>query len=467
MEKQNKKKFNNTKGIALLLIFISVIACFFGMTGPLVGHAEKVLYSPALTDLQKSEDFNIENYPKLENDYSLQVITIAESANQELFLYVYQPCADSSIVATCINMSLDNSTFDPYLYELELINHESTIFKYKVKDFVVKDIPIRIYDIVSIYREFNSSIDVDLSDDNDNTIDEVSYKVGKMWGAQNSGKDIVYSCYETEVITITDKLVGFVYYPDGFHLFQSTSCHSHFVAFSTDREIEKLLGAKVYYKSQSHDYRYQNTGVGFPTSSDTFGDIEDNYADLKYTDKTSYTSDDLVGNQHVFEWNRVQSILDFSNDVEFDYTYTMGLFNVSTSSKMTDEDKAKLNKYQWVLRFAETEYVRTNVGTVQKSSKTIVGDVSILELTFITNGQTFDLGVVDNKQSGSGDSLNNVKGSLSLSWWVYILIALFALILISPLMPGIFNLIFKLIKYIFKGLWWLITAPFSLFKKGD
>ena len=45
---------------------------------------------------------------------------------------------------------------------------------------------------------------------------------------------------DIETITITDKFVGFVRYKDGFKLYVG-ACDSHFVAFNTDKPIDKLL----------------------------------------------------------------------------------------------------------------------------------------------------------------------------------------------------------------------------------
>ena len=63
-------------------------------------------YTTALEDLSTDENFNPENYPVIEDDYSLQVIQIAESSEKQLFVYVYQPCADFlDLRASSINIS--------------------------------------------------------------------------------------------------------------------------------------------------------------------------------------------------------------------------------------------------------------------------------------------------------------------------------------------------------------------------
>ena len=50
--------------------------------------------SGVLEDLSKDVSFNTENYLSNAKDYSLSVIQLAESADKELFIYVYQPSGD-------------------------------------------------------------------------------------------------------------------------------------------------------------------------------------------------------------------------------------------------------------------------------------------------------------------------------------------------------------------------------------
>ena len=53
--------------------------------------AESVTYTNVLEDLRKDSSFDTGNYPANTTDYTLQVIQLAESADRELFVYVYQP----------------------------------------------------------------------------------------------------------------------------------------------------------------------------------------------------------------------------------------------------------------------------------------------------------------------------------------------------------------------------------------
>ena len=88
-------------------------------------------------------------------------------------------------------------------------------------------------------------------------------------------------------------------------------------------------------------------------------------------------------------------------------------------------------------------------------SSTIVGDVTILRLKFETDGVTYNLGVIDNKQSGDPDTPINEEHynfePTDLLKIILIIIALvLLLIILAPILP-----------YIIKFVIWLITLPFK------
>ena len=89
--------------------------------------------------------------------------------------------------------------------------------------------------------------------------------------------------------------------------------------------------------------------------------------------------------------------------------YSGTILDVSTASVLTESSMQALKNKQWVLRFAETEernWVDINSGAYEYYS-TLIGDVSILRLKFITDDDTYNLGVVDNKQTGGDEPMND------------------------------------------------------------
>lgn len=430
---------------------VVLIACIIlsSIHIPVIVKAENTSYSEVLEDLQKDSSFDESYYPVNSTDYSLQLIQVAESSDKELFLYVYQPSEKTKdFKASSINISTTiNDNISYYNYKLDFINSSDVFYKYKVNNFEVKSDNVRYYAISSIYRPFDETIDTQAS--GNNVVTEKDYPVNKQYCfGEINGKPYV-NCVDIETIVVTDKFVGFVRYNDGFKLYIG-ACDSHFVAFNTDKPIDKLLEADVYYTMQDYSWSY----VPFVGEKETFGDKSDNYAYLKYTDKVEHSGGGLFAG--TYTWDRIQTVDDFIATENREQIYHGAILDVEISSKLTDEALTELKGKKWVLRFAETSYSFNSSTTGSSTSfSTIVGDVTILRLKFETDGITYNLGVIDNKQTGSNTPSNETNISFSFNKKrgkkiYYILILILCIILLWPVLP-----------YIVKGIIWLIKAPFK------
>ena len=201
-----KNRQIRSKSIIVFIILLMLVIAVIGGRGINSAFADTSNYSDVLSDLREDNSFDISAYPDAPRDYSIRVIQIAESTTGELFLYTYQPCQNvRKLIATEINMSLtdkmggklDNgeelSPADrPKSYKLELLNSDSVFCKYKVKDFNVSRDNIRYYNIASIYRDYIDGIDKQTG--NDNTINSVSFKVGKLYVAITDNGTVKYYC---------------------------------------------------------------------------------------------------------------------------------------------------------------------------------------------------------------------------------------------------------------------------------
>ena len=406
--------------------------------------------SGVLEDLSKDVSFNTENYPSNAKDYSLSVMQLAESTDKELFVYVYQPSGDK-VRASSINISTTiNDEISFFNYPLELLNFEGTLFKYKVTNFEVKKDPVRYYAISSIYRPFDAGIGDKKS--GNNTINEVNYAVNKQYCfGEINGKPYV-NCIDIETIVVTDKFVGFVRYPDGFKLFTGAgACDSHFVAFNTDKPIDKLLEADVYYTTQkvSYDFFTEDSPFGIK-----FGDSKtDNYAYLKYTDKVEHTGGGFFAG--TYKWDRIQSVDDFIKTEDRTTVYYGAVLNSKVSSKLSDEALNDLKGKKWVLRFTETSYNKApksgmGAATYYHAGTTMVGNVTILRLKFETDGITYNLGVIDNKQTGSTEPSNStdikVEPNATGKGIIYLILFVLLLVLLAPLLPYVLNVIILIVS---------------------
>lgn len=401
-----------------LTLFLAMCLCICCSCVCAVAYAEVDVFTNVLDDLHADESFDEADYPYKANDYSLQVITIAESTSDELFVYVYQPGgAATDVRASLIHLSqgkgyklVDGQKVPDLSYvvhKLTYINSEGVFYKYKVNDFVIEDVRLRQYEISEICRPFIVGVDEPAT--GGNTITEVPFAVSKRFAlGVEDGKFVAYSS-DIQTIKITSKFVGFVRYPNGFQLLASGACDAHFVAFDTDRRIDELLEADVYFKTQSCTESYG----GLSQIDPAFDGIKPNYVYLKNDQDVEFAAPGWFGK--TYTWKRIQTVTDFvENVVNKNEVYSGVLFNGTVSNfEITENAKAELKNKKWVLCFAETPYVYIPGSTtypITTISYTIVSDVSILRLQFKTNGKVYNLGVIDNHQSGSRDPINRPGG---------------------------------------------------------
>ena len=450
----------NKSVFTYVLLFFCVFSFFFSIpTFCAYAEEKEIQYSNVLDDLKSDETFKAEDYPQIADDYSLKVIQIAESVNNELFVYVYQPSGNTKgILATSINISTTNFKKDYQNYSLSLIGSEDVFYKYIVNDITLKQDDIRYYEISSIFRSFNDSIDTDTKDENGNTISEVAYAVGKQYVVSGTGENITYVCYDLDYVQVTDKYVGFVRY-DGkkrpLFINKYEYCDSHFLAFSTDKQIDKLLEADVYFKHQWSRYMDRSGDT-------TYGDVIEDYVYLTDSDMFVYES-----GVWSYERSCIQRVADFVQSECVENIYEAGLISINQKLSLTDEGLNDLKSKQWVLRFYESEYIKNLVVSTggHNEEKTTVSDVSLLRLKFKSSDKVFNLGVVDNKQSGDGIPDNQTKYSWKFNFGFFsLLLLVVVLVLLIAFAPNfvvqMFKIIGKVVWYVIKyasiGLWYVL-----------
>lgn len=459
MSYRNRKKSTIVCVIVLIIVFCTMFSIVQNTSSlPCPAFAVDSIYSNVLDDLKKDSTFDVKNYPVVENDYSLKIIQLAESVDKELFVYVYQPCGKSEMRASSINLSTTSYVdIMPDNYNLKYINSNGVFFKYVVDRITVSDAEARYYGVTSIFRPFNKDYG-DKEAGGGNTVSEVSFSVSKEYRFFTINGNLVTATLDIKTIQITDKFVGFVRYDTSAMNFLSwvdkDSCDSHFVAFNTDKPIDKLVEATVSWKQQDCFYTKGGTSGERLDKKDIISDSriineKDSTVECKRTDFYSAT----------YTWKRIESVDEFIKNTEVTTRLYSGAFiGLEQEKKLSQDDLDSLKNKQWVLRFAETDYsyrvTDEYLGTtlvaknVVYENKTLVSDVTILRLKFITDGVTYNLGVVDNKQTGSsepvGDDTTNVvpgaiiefikelieKGKDGLSTFMIILIAIIGILLL-------------------------------------
>ena len=440
------------KIIILILTFIMItptpMSVAFADSGTVQG-------SNVLDDLSKDTSFSQYNCPINENDNSVQIITIAESWNDELLIYTYQPNVNKNYRANYISMSTTiNDSIDPTIYELTYCNSNGTLAKYVVRDFKVRDDEVRFYEIYSIFRPFDETVDDPAK--NDNTINSVSFSVSKQWKFGTVNGNSYVDCANIQTINVTAKYVGFVRYANskeydylGIWTGYDKPIDSHFVAFDTDKPIENLLEADVHYVKQymSWHNEFFPDGVFEPK-------VPEEVTVKSSDEEVSFTSDGWY-NFGTFSWNRIQTVDKFLENEKTERLYDCGLFDVVAHSQISEEAIEYLKTCKWVLRFTETEYqeMKNALGTYSEN-RYIVSDVTLLRLKFVTAGVTYNLGVVDNMQTGSSipSNVNGTEITLSEDFGEFLKI-MFIIVGLAVLSP----IIIKFISFVFK----ILLAPFK------
>lgn len=467
--------------LALVFLFISLNGIFGGAAFGAPANAA----SPVLADLQRDENFNIDDYPEKLDDYGLNVIQIAESSDSELFIYVYQPSgqgtgifASSINIATVPNSQLEAQSFKTY--NLIKLNSESVFFKYKVQNFELKNDQLRYYNISNILRPYIEKIDG--KNENDNHTSEVDCAVGQLWTAYttNSG-DVDYFNTVSDVIEITDKYVGFLRYYDAYGVLGNYFTDAHFVAFSTDRSIDRLYEIDIEFVKQSRQKVYG----GFANSSfddDITLGTPEKQAITIYGDEVDHNSGDWFGHNK-YTWDKIRTTSEFLKSENNSYY------------RITQSGSKNLENTEWTVNFftssvtvvSTTGSPITNISDVdtdaamgQRVNSTYVSDVIILRLKFEADGIRYNLGVIDNKQTGSDAPINKIKqqkkslldiicewlekmtGIPALVWKIIICALPFAVIMavLSIIFPGFRQVIGQIVLWIFKAILLIICLPF-------
>lgn len=431
--------------IGVILTLVCLVLAFFLLPSPVYAESVNNGYSNVLDDLKSDPNFDESLYPTDEKDYSLQVVQIAESKDGELLVYVYQPSnGKKDYTATSINISTAiNDSLYYKNYKLELLSKDGVFCKYRVKDFTVKEEVLRYYDISSIFRKYDKDVDEGLPEYNENDINEVSYNVSKLFTAVSIDGSVIYSCLDTETIVIQNKYIGYLRYSNGFKLYQD-KCDSWFVAFSTDKPIDRLMEADVDYMIQDYTW-FTDPNQGYQ-KFESHGELIKKSVTLNYTDVAGSTADGWFA--HEYTWNRIESVDDFI-----------------ANEDLTEKAKKDLDNMDWVLRFAETNYTYRSDSSGEYCNMSNVSEVTILRLKFETDGVIYNLGVVDNKQSPAEGQTPDNNNTDELDWpsfgdkdWEKILGTILLMIgiiliviMLAPLLPVLIRLVI-----------WLITLPFRL-----
>lgn len=434
-----------------------------------------IRYTDVLEDLKRDKDFDESKYVAKADDYSLSVIHIAENKARELLIYVYRPSAgNEKYDCTAKKISLSKTVGDDVdysSYNLTLVDNSGVFDKYKVENFTTEAKSIRYYSISMISRKGYTDIDGSsngIGSIIQSTLGFRSYAVGQRWRVTTANGNVTYRCENEEVITITTQLVGHIRYKLGLFGVNG-DCNAFFVAFDTDKSIDDLLKATVTFNVE------RTTIIESAGSSSKKVKQTENKRYLSADDKATNPAG-IFGKKYT--WERIQTTEKLLSE--------KNLEDLNLSKNVQGD----LKNTKWVLYFYEAEnsiHSMSTVGgnvTITKVTEKPY-DVAILQLTFITDGVTYTMGVVDNYNTPDEvpEGVADTKGDDFKAWlkeefsnfWdktktaLKIVVVILCLVLLGvfiiPFLPFIFQLLGTLVKWLLKGAWWLICFPFNLIGK--
>lgn len=428
------------KKIASIILAVLMLVSVFTHADLSISKAEESIpYTTADEDLSKADNFDISDYLEDLSDYKLDVIQIALSEDfTDLYIYVYVPSFRlSKRTATSINISLtdDVDTLDFSNYKLIACDTDGVLHKYLVDGISLPLVNPLYINIPSIFSNPYIPGQILPDESSGGIIVEESFNVAKCYKVDNTVNGVFYSCRKTDIVEITARTDGSLRYDDGVSWSTFFSCDSHYVAFSTDRKIEELYEADVSFVIQYHE---KYTGIN---SYENFGEQQPNKVTV-YSNEFAENSTQGWWGGEKHTWTRIETVEHFKANEE-----------------LTNEAITKLDGLQWVLRYCETEYIFQTSGSAASGNfsallkETLVSEVTILRLKFMSKGIVYNLGIVDDKVTPDTEPDGGDIFLEEDNWWDKLFSALMVIGLIILLAPAL--------PYVFKAIWFIVCLPFK------
>ena len=329
--------------------------------------------------------------------------------------------------------------------------------KYVVNDFKVSKDLYRYYNIATIYRPFDSSIDK-----NNAGIDDITgykgFSVAKCIAAYNYNNTVKYDAKDISVVDVEIKSVGIVRYSEGY-LLKQEYCDSHFVAFRVNNyDVKDIFDATITYTICDYSY---SEGLGLD-GTPNISNIQTITANITEYQKGSNTGGGILG--YKYEWPRIQTLSEFNSMLE-DHTNEKIVF-----------DEGALANAQFVFNFLETDYsATTGFGTASFFSKRVT-DVAILRLHFATDTGVYNLGAVSDIVSddgvpdfniGTGDNVENLLEEMDdyledFFMFVFFIILIVIILILVIYFKPVIKLMFSGVTEIFSLIYSTFTFPFQV-----
>ena len=317
----------------------------------------------------------------------LQLIRIGESVNDELFLYVYQPCDEEKELEASkvvINQTA-NLEATAQVYDLKLVSTEGVFDKYLVEGLkVLSSLSQRNYSITSIMRRYDKELDAEKYANTGGDIEYVPETVAQIWYARNAANgDREYAYTQDKVITVADRWHGTLFFMSNLTQFQ----YSHFVAFTTDKKIDELKSVELTYAGDKCAYVVKLD----KNVIKKIGEISPQYVKISEGERGNNGANGWF--EKYYEWEKIRTVESFINEKnqELSDDAILNLERVQSTANQNGTNA-------WILGYFDDEIelkIKNDYGGLAYAEFVDVTNVMLLKLTFRTAGITYTMGVVD------------------------------------------------------------------------
>lgn len=460
------------KYIIILFLFLSVIIISFI---PNVNAAENDIDSSSvILDLEKSDNFDIKNYPENIKDVSIDVLTVSFDNQLNLYLYTYAPAAqyyDLTAQKASMYFSFTDTHEDINfkLYSLDLISSNGVFSKYQVRNFKVLADKMKYINISAIYRNPIPYVDKVIEN---GTTDYKAFEVAKQWKLTNISADkISVECVKFDVVDIEVKINGYILLKDGISWgdfivgVPEKYCKAHLIGFDIENyDVTRIYDASLsFIKRERHYETFFSDSIYYPLEFyENIPDPNNLKAAQKYSlkspqscnlkisdiDKVSFSGDGIFSK--TYNWNRISRSNDFVNNFK-----KQGIKFFDSNDNVSNEDLLKESEF--IFAFTET-YITFDLLSSSRNwaivDDYVVSNVAILRLHFIdlVEGE-LNLGVVgdittgSDKPIGEGDPVDDELDKISdylkkfLKILLFILFIILIVVIVANVIP-VFNNLF-------------------------
>lgn len=506
----------------IVIFFLIVLMLLIGSNNTLSVYADSI----DITTTSVRDDLKSMNEDKLSYLSDEEFIFIGMSQyydkddNLRTYLYANIPydisTSDYNWYATISTSVMDenyNITEDFKLYPINYVNHEETWYKLEVLDLPNLEETTRRYHIqdLRVYTEVKTYANVVVPDPgtegggggnlDDTTTPSDDYmfcdEVSKVYifnGVSNNTIKVFRQ--EIETITITEKEVGLHTFGEenGWYDFWGidnvmkwgvTYTDAWYIFFNTDKPIDDLKEIEVTFVE--YNYNIQLLGgvkANLIIDEEMIEDIRNNEnVNGAFVDNLSVTYKE----QDTIKKTPGKTPIEFKDNwwgqyetdyVELDNIIDLREYDVEKDGNpFVFTEQAK--KYTWGVNFLNTskttQYQGESLMGVAQDTTIINGsalkNTAILRLKYVTDGVVYNSYAVDvpTDDFNNNTELNENDDFKQLTEWfekimmvIGILVLLVLLNTVTPIFTVIFKGLFFCIKWLIKGIWFVLSAPFKL-----